>query len=204
MVVETTKGGSRGILFQERMTMSTIKKTSIDGLLVIERPIFDDERGFFHEIFRQEELKEFGIDFEPVQWSHSRSNPGVIRAIHTEDWQKIVYPVNGKIFIAIADVRPDSRTFLCIETLTLDNESENSPRSALYLAPGLGNSVCVLGDKPVDYVYLVDEYWDNAKAQGIAWDDPDLNINWPITDPIISERDKNNPTLREMFPEKFA
>jgi dTDP-4-dehydrorhamnose 3,5-epimerase len=60
-----------------------------------------------------------------------------------------------------------------------------------------------MGDEPVHYVYLVDEYWDNSKAQGIAWDDPDLAIEWPVNDPIISERDNKNPTLRELFPDKF-
>jgi dTDP-4-dehydrorhamnose 3,5-epimerase len=53
------------------------------------------------------------------------------------------------------------------------------------------------------YFYLIDEYWDDSKARGVAWDDPDLNIKWPIKNPILSERDKNNPTLRETFPEKY-
>ena len=53
------------------------------------------------------------------------------------------------------------------------------------------------------YFYLIDEYWDDAKAKGVAWDDPDLNIKWPIKDPILSERDRSNPTLRQSFPEKF-
>jgi dTDP-4-dehydrorhamnose 3,5-epimerase len=181
----------------------SIKKTSIDGLLVIERPTFADERGFFHEVFRLNELKEMGIKFNPVQWGHSRSEPKVIRAIHSEDWQKIVYPVNGKVFIAIADVRPKSKTFMKVETFEMDNTKSDSPHQALYLAPGLGNSICVVGDEPVDYVYLVDEYWDNSKARGIAWDDPDLNIKWPVKEPIISERDRNNQTLRELYPDKF-
>lgn len=186
------------------MSDIAIKKTAIDGLLVIERPKFSDHRGFFHEIFRVNELvKHTGRDFNPVQWSHSRSKPGVIRAIHTEEWQKIIYPVHGRMFAAIADVRPDSDTFLKVETFVFDSLSEDSTYKALYLAPGLGNSICVTGKIPLDYVYLVDEYWDNGKARGIAWDDPDLNIDWPIKDPIISERDKSNPTLRELYPGNF-
>jgi len=181
-----------------------IKKTSIPGLLVIERPVFRDNRGFFHEIFRLNELEEAsGIKFSPVQWSHSHSLPKVIRAIHTETWNKLVYPVSGKVFIAIADVRPESSTFGKVETFIFDNESENSTHKALFIPGGLGNSICVMGDKPVDYIYLVDEYWDDKKAKGIAWDDPDLAIRWPVKDPIISERDKANPPLRELFPDKF-
>ena len=181
----------------------SIKKTKIAGLLVIERPTFADERGFFHEVFRLNELKELGVDFHPVQLSHALSKPGVIRAIHTEGWNKIVYPVSGKLFVAIVDVRPDSPTFAKYEEFVFDNTQKDSPHKALFLPKGMGNSICVMGDEPVHYIYAVDEYWDNAKAQGIAWDDPDINIKWPIKDPIISERDRNNPKLRELFPEKF-
>mgnify|MGYP001611688869 FL=1 len=81
-----------------------IRKTSIGGLLIIERPTFKDERGFFHEIFRRGDLeKATGRSFDPVQCGHSMSFPGVIRAIHSEGWQKVVYPVSGKVFVAIAD-----------------------------------------------------------------------------------------------------
>lgn len=187
------------------MVEQSIKKTSIDGLFVIERPLYKDDRGFFHEIFRKNELEShINREFIPVQWSHSRSDPGVIRAIHSENWQKVVYPVNGEIFIAIADVRPDSKTFMKTVTFEFSNSSNNSSFNALYIAPGLGNSICVKGDTPVDYTYLVDEYWSNDKAQGIAWNDPDLNIRWPIEKPILSERDQNNPTLRELYPERFT
>lgn len=175
----------------------TIKETSIEGLLIIERPTFPDERGFFHEIFRLNELEEKGISFKPVQWSHSHSLPRVIRAIHSEDWQKVVYPVSGKVFVAIVDVRPDSKTFKKMETFTFDNTIPNSPHQALFLPKGIGNSICVSGDEPIDYMYLVDQYWDNSKARGFAWDDPDLAIPWPIKDPIISERDRGNPTLQQ-------
>lgn len=186
-------------------TPTFIRKTSIEGLLVIERPIFRDNRGFFHEIFRLNELEETsGVAFKPVQASHSMSLPRVIRAIHTEGWNKLIYPVSGKCFTAIVDVRPESPSFGKVETFIFDNTKEGSTHSALFLPKGLGNSICVIGRQPVDYIYLVDEYWDDKKSQGIAWDDPDLAIKWPIKNPIISERDKNNPALREVFPEKFT
>lgn len=184
--------------------MSSVTKTSIEGLLVIKRPVFKDKRGFFHEIFRLKELVEAsGIDFKPVQWSHSMSKPNVIRAIHAEDWNKLVYPVTGKMFAAIVDVRPDSKTFGKVEEFMFDNTRQGSDHKALFLAKGLGNSICAMGDEPVHYLYLVDEYWDDSKARGIAWNDPDLNIDWPVKNPIVSRRDKDNPKLRELFPEKF-
>jgi dTDP-4-dehydrorhamnose 3,5-epimerase len=182
---------------------NTINKTSIPGLLLIERPTFPDERGFFHEVFRLNELEEFtGNKFNSVQWSHSYSLPKVIRAIHTEKWQKIIYPVTGKLFAAFVDARPDSETFSEVETFTFDNTKKNS-HTSIYVAPGIGNSICVNGKEAVHYMYLVDEYWDNNKAQGVAWNDPDLAIDWPIKNPIMSERDINNPTLRELYPDKF-
>lgn len=185
-------------------TSQIISKTSIPGLLVIQRPVYHDNRGFFHEIFRLNELEEVsGLSFRPVQASHSLSLPRVIRAIHTEGWNKLIYPVNGVLFTAIVDVRPESKTFGRVETFTFDNTVVDSFHSAVFIAKGLGNSLCVTGEEPVDYVYLVDEYWDDKKASGIAWDDPDLNIKWPVKNPLISERDRNNPTLRELYPEKF-
>lgn len=180
--------------------MKYIKTTSIPGLLILERPISKDERGFFRELFHKDELeKAAGIKFEGIQMNHSHSLPGVLRGIHAEDWNKIVYPVCGEAFIAIVDIRPESVTFAKVETFNINDEN----RFGLFIPKGLANSFCVTGDRPVDYLYLVDTYWDGSDTRAIAWDDLDLNINWPIKDPIISERDKNNPRLRDLFPEKF-
>jgi dTDP-4-dehydrorhamnose 3,5-epimerase len=180
-----------------------ISETSIPGLLIIERPTFKDERGFFHEIFRLSELKSLGINFHPVQISHSFSKPRVVRAIHTETWQKLVYPVTGKMFAAFVDARTDSPDFGQVYTIGFDNSKTDSPHTAVFIPSGVGNSICVIGNEPVHYVYAVDEYWDNSKAKGIAWDDPDLNITWPVKNPIISERDRNNSRLCDLYPEKF-
>lgn len=184
----------------------TIVKTSIQGVVIINRPVFKDFRGFFHEIYRKNELKEAtGVEFNPIQFSHSMSKPGVIRAIHTEGWNKLVYPVTGILYAPVVDLRPESATFGKVEYITIDNTKEESPRSALFLpAGGIGNSICVLGNTDLHYLYLVDEYWDNTKAQGIAWNDPDLKIEWPVKTPLLSDRDKNNPKLRDLFPEKFS
>lgn len=163
-----------------------------------------DERGFFLEIFRQNDLKkETGVDFSPVQWNHSMSLPGVIRGVHMEDWNKLVYPVTGILYAPIVDLRPQSSTFGKVEYITIDN-SKGENKKALFLPKGgIGNSICVLGEEPLNYIYLVDEYWDNSKAKGVAWDDPDLAIKWPVDSPTVSDRDRANPKLRELFPEKF-
>ena len=181
-------------------TSTSIKKTKIPGLLVVERPTFSDERGFFREVVRLNELKEFfKINFRPVQMNHSLSKPKVIRALHAENWNKLVYPITGIMFAAIVDIRPKSKTFAKVLTFTFE---EPNPK-ALFIPKGLANSICVIGKKPVHYIYLVDKYYNGKDTTAIAWDDPDLNINWPVKNPIISERDRRNPTMREMFPEKF-
>lgn len=177
-----------------------IRETSIPGLLIIERPVFRDERGFFKEIIRLNELeKATGIKFNLKQWSHSFSKPRVIRALHAENWNKIVYPVTGKMFAAVVDIRPDSKTFAKVEEFNFDGKEHK----ALFVPKGLANSICVVGREPVHYLYIVDAYYDGSDTTALAWDDPDLNINWPVKNPILSERDRKNPTLRELFPEKF-
>lgn len=178
-----------------------ITKTKIPGLLVIERPTFPDDRGFFREIFRLNELEaEIGFEFKIVQSNHTHSLPNVIRALHAESWNKLVYPLSGKVFSAVVDIRPESPTFGQYETFYFDKNSHK----ALFIPKGLANSICVVGDAPADYLYLVDAYYDGSDKRAIVWNDPDLNIDWPIKDPIISERDRGNPTLRQLFPEKFS
>lgn len=178
-----------------------IKATSIPGLFVLERPVFTDERGYFRELFHKNELEKVtGISFNGVQMNHSYSLPGVIRGIHAEQWNKVVYPVSGEVFIAIVDIRLDSPTFAKVETFTINDQN----RVGLFIPNGLANSFCVVGEKAVDYIYIVDAYWDGSDTRAITWDDPDLNITWPIKNPIISERDKNNPRFKDLFPEKFT
>jgi len=179
----------------------SIEESEIKGLFVISGETFTDERGFFREIFHLNELVEkTGVDFKPVQWNHSVSKSGVIRALHAENWNKLIYPITGKMFAAVVDIRLESSTFAKVETFNFDTERE---RKALFITKGLANSICVEGDKKVHYMYLVDAYYDGKDTRAVAWDDPDLGIKWPVKNPILSERDKNNPKLRELFPEKF-
>lgn len=177
-----------------------IKTTSIEGLLVLERSLHDDKRGFFKEIYHIDEIeKALNIEFNGVQMNHAHSKPAVLRGIHAEDWNKIIYPVNGEVFVAIVDIRPDLPTFGKVETFIINDKN----RIALFVSKGLANSYCITGQTEVDYIYLVDAYYDGTDTRAIAWNDPDLKINWPLDNPIISERDQNNPKLRDLFPEKF-
>jgi dTDP-4-dehydrorhamnose 3,5-epimerase len=178
-----------------------VEELSITGLFVVSREPARDERGFFREVVRWNELAEArGEGFVPVQWNHSQSEPRVLRALHAEAWNKLIYPVTGTMFAAIVDIRTESDTFGRVESLTLD---AGEP-TAVFIPSGLANSICVLGAEPVNYLYLVDAYYDGSDTRAVAWDDPDLAIEWPVADPILSERDRTNPTLRELFPEQVA
>lgn len=178
-----------------------IKTTPIPGLLILERPKFADERGFFREILHINEIEEIlNIEFKGVQMNHAYSKPGVIRGIHAENWNKIICPINGEVFVAIVDIRPEESTFGKVETFVINDEN----RIGLFVSKGLANSYAITGSEGVDYIYLVDAYYDGLDQRAIAYNDPDLNINWPVKNPVISERDKNNPKLRELFPEKFT
>ncbi len=180
--------------------MAFVTETDIPGLLVLTRPTHRDQRGYFREVFHRDELEEaIQGEFRICQWNHSCSQAGVIRALHAENWNKLVYPVSGRMFAAIVDIRPESDCFGKVATFEFDDDN----RRALFIPRGLANSICVVGEQPVHYLYLVDSYYDGSDLRAVAWDDPDLNIDWPIKQPVISERDRNNPRLRELFPEKF-
>lgn len=177
-----------------------IEKTEIPGLFIIEKQTHFDKRGHFREILRLNELEKIlGFKFKFKQWSYSKSLPGTIRALHVENQNKIVYPITGETFSAYVDVRPESKTFK--KVVRIKFEEPNC--KAVFIPRGVANSICVVGNQPVHYMYLIDEYYDPKNVRGIAWDDPDLNIKWPVKKPIISDRDKSNPRLRDLFPEKF-
>src|SRR3972149_10717874 len=182
---------------------SVFIETPIPGLVIINKPIYVDERGSLQEFLKNSEFKREGHLFHGEHAAISCSLPGIIRGIHTEEWNKLIVPITGKMFAAYADTRINSPTFGKVFTYEFDNTKPKTKRTALIIPSGVGNSICVVDDQPVYYVYLNSEEWESSKAKGIAWDDPDLNINWPVKDPIISERDKNNPRLRDVFPEKF-
>ncbi|MGH3442739.1 MAG: dTDP-4-dehydrorhamnose 3,5-epimerase family protein [Nitriliruptorales bacterium] len=180
----------------------TVEHTKIDGLFVVRWETRGDERGFFRQTYQLGELGEV-LGHEPVfrQGNHARSGPGALRGFHAEPWDKLVYVVRGTAFCAVADIRPDSATFGEVATFLLGDPPEGE-RVRLWLTRGLANSSCAIGDGICDYVYDVTEEWRPLDEKpSVAWDDPDLAVEWPVDDPILSEADRNNPTLRELFPD---
>ena len=168
--------------------------TEIEGVILIEPTVHGDERGFLVESFRENEFRELGIDVDFVQDNHSRSSGRVLRGIHMQHGQaKLVRCPKGRIFDVAVDLRPDSPTYKRWEGYELDDIDHRQ----LFIPDGFGHGFCVLSDS-ADVLYRISSYYDPDLERGIAWDDPEIAIHWPIPDPVLSERDLSAPKLAEV------
>jgi dTDP-4-dehydrorhamnose 3,5-epimerase len=171
-------------------------ETRIPDLVLIEPDVHGDERGFFVETFREAELPTLGIDVHFVQDNHSRSAASVLRGLHLQAGQaKLVRCPIGRIWDVAVDLRPDSPTYRQWEGYELDGVSHRQ----LFIPDGFGHGFCVLSDS-ADVLYRVSSYYDPELETGIAWDDPEIGIEWPISDPVLSERDRSAPRLAAIAP----
>jgi dTDP-4-dehydrorhamnose 3,5-epimerase len=170
--------------------------TKLEGTVLLEPLVHGDERGFFLESFRRDLWAEHGVDVEFVQHNHSRSARGTLRGIHfqTEPGQaKLVRCARGRIFDVAVDLRRDSPSFGQWEGHLLDDESHRQ----VYVPVGFGHGFLVLSDV-ADVAYLCSSTYDPVAESGIAWDDPDVGVEWPVEEPLLSERDKTAPRLAEV------
>jgi dTDP-4-dehydrorhamnose 3,5-epimerase len=168
--------------------------TEIEDLVLIEPTVHGDQRGFLVETFRDNEMRNLGIDVDFVQDNHSRSGARVLRGIHMQRGQaKLVRCPQGRIFDVAVDLRPDSPTYKRWEGYELDDADHRQ----LFIPDGFGHGFCVLSDS-ADVIYRVSSYYDPELETGVAWDDPEIAVRWPIPDPILSDRDRNAPPLAEV------
>ena len=178
-----------------------LRPTGLDGLLLIEPRRFADTRGFFLESYQRERYVAAGIDVDFVQDNHSRSVKGVLRGLHFQvkrPQAQIVTLIHGRVFDVAVDLRPKSATFGKWFGAEL---SEEGPRQ-LYMAPGFAHGFCVLSDV-ADLHYKVSRYYDHADEGGLAWNDPDVGIRWPIEPASISPRDAEFPRLSALSPDQL-
>jgi len=193
---------------KDKQLTDNIYKTKIKGLFYIKRNSFSDNRGFFAELAHLPQIKTvIKKPFVIKQINHSQSINNVIRGFHAENWNKLTFITAGLAFCALVDIRPQSNTFAKTESFRL-GFADNALTGSLFITLGIANSICVLKG-PVEYTYCVDKIYkarDKKGDQPISLFDPDLNISWPIPKQqmIISQRDKNAATLRQLFPRKFA
>jgi dTDP-4-dehydrorhamnose 3,5-epimerase len=168
-------------------------ETKIKDLLIIEPKIFGDERGFFYETFQAERYKKAGIKESFVQDNRSRSTKGVLRGLHfqkSKSQGKLVSVTSGEVFDVAVDLRPNSETFGQYESIVLTGQN----KLQFYVPPGFAHGFCVLSDT-ADFQYKCTDYYDPTDESGLLWSDPDLDIDWPIIEPLLSEKDMHQPTF---------
>lgn len=170
--------------------------TKLEGVVLIEPQVHGDERGFLVETYRADTWAEAGVDHEFVQHNQSRSGKGILRGLHfqTSPGQaKLVRCPRGSIFDVAVDLRRDSETFGHWEGHVLDDERHRQ----LLVPVGFAHGFCVLSDI-ADVSYQLSSTYDPATEAGIAWDDPDVGVEWPVESPQLSDRDRAAPHLSEV------
>jgi dTDP-4-dehydrorhamnose 3,5-epimerase len=168
----------------------------VEGPVLIEPAVHGDARGFFVETYRAEVLAERGIVHDWVQDNHSRSARGVLRGLHfavDPGQAKLVRCARGSIRDIVVDLRVGSPTFGGWEAAELDDVRH----AQLYVPIGFAHGFVVTSEV-ADVVYKCSAYYDGAKERALAWDDPDVGIDWGVAEPLVSDRDRTAPRLREL------
>jgi dTDP-4-dehydrorhamnose 3,5-epimerase len=175
-------------------------ESRLEGPVLIEPTVFRDERGFFHENYRRSRFTELGIDVEFVQDNHSRSGRGVVRGMHFQigdGMAKLVRCARGAIVDVVVDIRRGSPTFGAWEAFQLDDENLHE----LYCPIGFAHGFCVVSDT-ADVLYKCSSYYSDELERGIAYDDPEVAIEWPDGLELLpSARDASAPRLAEIADE---
>jgi dTDP-4-dehydrorhamnose 3,5-epimerase len=165
-------------------------------LIVLEPRVFADKRGHFLELFQAERYREHGIPDRFVQDNLSFSIKGVVRGLHFQLGRpqgKLVGVIQGSIFDIAVDVRCGSPTFGRHAGLILSSDNYRQ----IYIPEGFAHGFCVLSDSAM-VLYKCTDYYVPEEERGIRWDDPSLNISWPVPSPVLSEKDRTYPFLSEM------
>jgi dTDP-4-dehydrorhamnose 3,5-epimerase len=174
-------------------------ETRIDGVVLIEPRVITDDRGFFFETYRANEYAQLGVEADFVQDNHSRSVRGTVRALHFQlepGQAKLVRAARGSVWDVAVDLRRDSPTYGQYEAFELTDENARQ----VFVPVGFAHGFCVTSET-ADVTYKVSSYYEGATERGIAFDDPAIGIPWPVEEPLVSERDRSNPTLEEIAPE---
>lgn len=183
--------------------MGKFKKmeTEIEGVYILEPTVFEDCRGFFMESYNKKDFEEIGLYYDLVQDNHSLSiKAGILRGLHFQlnpkAQTKIVRCLSGAIYDVVVDIRKGSPTFgkWISFILTPDNKRQ------IVVPKGFAHGILTLVPN-TEILYKVDEYYSPKHDRSIRWNDPDLNIKWPVSNPILSEKDANAPLLKDILDE---
>ena len=174
-----------------------ISHSKLKGCVIIEPRVFGDDRGFFLETFQAVRYKqEAGIDLPFVQDNHSRSARGVLRGLHfqkTKPQGKLVRVVRGEVYDVAVDIRKGSATFGQWEGVILSEDNKKQ----FWVPPGFAHGFVVLSDT-ADFEYKCTDYYDPSDEGSILWSDPDLDIPWPIANPVLSAKDESAKRLVDL------
>lgn len=178
-----------------------ITETKISGLVIIEPQVFGDERGFFLETYHAQRYKAAGITEEFVQDNLSLSRRGILRGLHFQkpmEQGKLVQVLQGEVFDVAVDIRVGSPTFGQWEAVTLSADNKKQ----FYVPPGFAHGFVVTSDVAL-FCYKCTELYNPAGECSIAWNDPDLNIPWPVKTPLLSSKDQSGILLKDLKPEQL-
>lgn len=172
-----------------------IEAEHLNGLAVIQPNLFEDERGFFTEVYRADEFEKLGLPTNFVQDNHSRSRRGVIRGLHFQ-WEppmgKLMRVTVGNAFLVAVDIRKGSPTLG--KWFGTEVSAEN--KKQIWAPAGFARGFCVLSDY-AELQYKCTGIYNPRCESGIRWNDPALGISWPVSDPLLSEKDRHAQTLEE-------
>jgi len=176
-------------------------ETKLPGVLILEPKVFGDERGFFQETWRQEKYEAIGIQGKFVQDNLSYSTRGVLRGLHYQHPHtqgKLVFVVQGEVFDVAVDIRVGSKTFGQWVGVNLSGENHRQ----LWVPQGFAHGFCVLSATTYFTYKCTDVYTPSAEG-GIMWNDPDIGIQWPLKDIILSDKDQVYPRLKDVVAERL-
>lgn len=174
-----------------------VLETVLPGVLIIEPKVFADARGFVLETYQAERYRQLGIAHAFVQDNHSRSARGVLRGLHFQRSRpqgKLVSVSRGSVYDVAVDINPASPT--CGQFVAVELNDENHRQ--LWIPPGYAHGFCVLSDI-ADFQYKCTDYYIPEDEGGLLWNDPQVNIPWPIEQPLLSAKDQRNPTLAQLL-----
>jgi len=172
-----------------------IESKHLNGLVVLKPEVFSDARGFFMETYRKDQFEELGLPSDFVQDNHSRSSKNVLRGLHFQ-WEppmgKIMRVTVGTAFLVAVDIRKNSPTFGQWYGRIVSDEN----KLQIYAPAGFARGFCVLSEF-TEIQYKCTGLYNSKAESGILWNDPEIGIEWPIKNPILSNKDMNAQTLKE-------
>ncbi len=177
-----------------------IESEHLNGLVVLSPEVFEDERGFFLESFRADQFKELGLPHTFVQDNHSGSPKGVLRGLHFQ-WDppmgKLMRVTAGKAFLVAVDIRKGSPSLG--DWFGVEVSEEN--KKQVWAPAGFARGFCVLSDF-AEILYKCTGTYNNQGESGILWNDPEIGIEWPVIDPVLSDKDRQAQTLSQWLNNK--